>query len=109
MRKYAVASKTGVVMGIGGLILAGGMALGAEQTGEALFKKNCAICHVNGGNIMNAQKTLHKKEREANGVKTAADIIKKMRNPGPGMTKFDEKAVSNKDAHEIAEYILRTF
>jgi hypothetical protein len=25
------------------------------------------------------------------------------------MTKFDEKTVSNKDAHAIAEYILNTF
>jgi hypothetical protein len=25
------------------------------------------------------------------------------------MTTFDEKAVTNKEAHEIAEYILKTF
>ena len=87
----------------------GGKAMGAEQTGEALFKQNCSVCHVDGGNIVTAQKPLHKKEREANGVKTAADIIKLMRNPGPGMTTFDVKTLSNKDAHKIAEYILKTF
>jgi cytochrome c6 len=80
---------------------------GSGQTGEALFKQN--LSHVSGGNIVNAQKPLHKKEREANGIKTATDIIKTMRNPGPGMTKFDEKTIPNKDAHKIAEYILKTF
>ncbi len=110
MGKLSVAAKTGVILGIAGLFtVVGGTTFGAEETGEALFKKNCAICHVNGGNIVNPQKPLHKKEREANGVKTAADIIKRMRNPGPGMTKFDEKTVSNKDAKKIAEYILKTF
>jgi cytochrome c6 len=109
MRKVTAVIAAGIIMSIGSIILSGGKAVGAEQTGEALFKQNCAICHVNGGNIVNAQKPLHKKEREANGVKTADDIIKRMRNPGPGMTMFDEKTISNKDAHKIAEYILKTF
>jgi cytochrome c6 len=86
-----------------------GPAKGQEKRGEALFKQNCAPCHADGGNIINPQKTLHKKDREANGVKKASDIVNKMRNPGPGMTKFDEKTVPDKDAKEIAEYILKTF
>ena len=81
----------------------------SEESGEALFKQHCAVCHVNGGNIVNPKKTLHKEDREANNVKTAADIINKMRNPGPGMVKFDEKTIPNKEAKEIAEYILKTF
>ncbi len=80
-----------------------------ERKGEALFKQHCAVCHPDGGNIVNPQFTLHKKDRDAHGVKTAKDIIGKMRNPGPGMTKFDEKTISNKDAKEIAEYIMKTF
>jgi len=109
MKKVTAAVVAGIIVGVGSMILFGGKAAGAEQSGEALFKQNCAICHVNGGNIVNAQKPLHKKEREANGIKTGAYIIKTMRNPGPGMTKFDEKTISNKDAHKIAEYILKTF
>jgi cytochrome c6 len=109
MRKIIAAALAGAIISIVGIILTGGIASGAEQTGEALFKQNCAICHVDGGNIVNPQKPLHKKEREANGVKTAGDIIKKMRNPGPGMTMFDKKTISDKDAHKIAEYILKTF
>ncbi len=109
MRRVTAVIAAGIIIGIGSMVLTGGKAAGAEQSGEALFKQHCAICHVNGGNIVNAQKPLFKKEREANGIKTAADIIQRMRNPGPGMTMFDEKTISNKDAHKIAEYILKTF
>ncbi len=91
------------------VFVADGTAKGTKKTGEALFKQHCSPCHADGGNIVNPQKTLHKKDREANGVKTAADIVGKMRNPGPGMTKFDEKTVPDKDAKMIANYILKTF
>ena len=92
-------------------VIAGqGFAKKAEvQSGAALFKENCSPCHPDGGNIINPQKTLHKKDREANNIKKPQDIVNKMRNPGPGMTKFDEKTIPNKDAKKIAEYILKTF
>ena len=77
--------------------------------GAGLFKQHCFTCHPDGGNVINPQKTLHKKDREANGVKTIEDIVGKMRNPGPGMTKFDEQTIPDADAREIAEYVLRTF
>jgi len=80
---------------------------GSEKSGEALFASNCKVCHPDGGNIVNPAKTLHKKDREANKVMTAADIVHIMRNPGPGMTKFDEKTIPDRDAHKIAEYILK--
>jgi cytochrome c6 len=86
-----------------------GTASSENNNGEALFTQHCSVCHPDGGNIVNPQKTLHKKDREANGVKTASDIINKMRNPGPGMTQFDEKTIPDNDATEIAGYILGTF
>ena len=99
------------------VVLSGGMffaamlpvAASADSKGEALFKANCAVCHPDGGNVVNPAKTLHKKDRDANNVKTAKDIIGRMRKPGPGMTQFDQKTISDKDAKEIAEYILKTF
>jgi cytochrome c6 len=109
MKKVAAVIVSGIITSSVCMLLSGGMAVGGEQAGGALFKQHCALCHANGGNIVNAQKTLHKKDREANGIKSATDIITTMRKPGPGMTKFDEKTVSNKEAHEIAEYILKTF
>jgi cytochrome c6 len=80
-----------------------------DSNGAKLFQQMCAACHPNGGNIIKPAMTLHKKDMDANGVKTAKDIIGKMRNPGPGMTRFDAKAVSDKDAKEIAQYVLNTF
>ena len=79
------------------------------ENGEAGFKENCAECHSGGGNIVNPSKTLSKKDRNTNGIKTADDIVKIMRKPGEGMTKFDEKAISDNDARKIAEYIIDTF
>ncbi|MGA2192376.1 MAG: c-type cytochrome [Nitrospirota bacterium] len=80
-----------------------------KTTGKQLFDANCASCHKDGGNIVNPKKTLSKKDREANGVKSAADIVKLMRNPGPGMTKFDEKTIPAKEAKAIANYVIKTF
>jgi len=89
-----------------------------EKTGEALFQANCSSCHPNGGNILNPKKTLSRKDREANNIITAADIINKMRNPGPvpthpqewaGMKMFDKYKISDDEAQKIAEYILTTF
>lgn len=91
---------------------------GPLGTGEALFKHHCSACHPNGGNIYIKNKTLSKKDREANNIFTAQDIVKKMRNPGPapkhpsefaGMKFFDEKAISDTDAQKVADYILQTF
>ena len=80
-----------------------------ESAGAKLFQQYCAACHPNGGNIIKPGLTLHKKDMEAHGVKTAEDIVGKMRNPGPGMSRFDAKTVSDKDAKEIAQYVLTTF
>ncbi|MCM0082417.1 c-type cytochrome [Geomonas sp. Red32] len=78
-------------------------------TGEALFKQYCASCHPDGGNVMNAKKTLKKADLDANGVKTADDVVKLMRNPGQGMTKFPVTQISDDDAKKVADYTLATF
>ena len=82
---------------------------GEKIDGKKEFQEHCAECHANGGNMIKPDKTLSKKDREANGLKSAKDIIGKMRNPGPGMTKFDRKTISDKEAKAIADYIIKTF
>jgi cytochrome c6 len=77
--------------------------------GEKLFAQHCAVCHPQGGNIVNSKKTLGKKALAANNIKTETDIIKVLRNGASGMPKFDEDAISKKDAQEITHYILNTF
>lgn len=95
-----------------GLALPTAVLYGAEKSeskGAKLFQQHCSACHPAGGNIIKPALTLHKKDREAHGVKTAKDIVGTMRNPKPGMTKFDSATISDKDAMEIAEYILATY
>ena len=108
MKKYFVALTLGSMLCYFGMTAISRTAYSA-QPGEVKFKEQCAVCHPDGGNIINPRKTLHKKDRETNNIISAADIIKTMRNPGPGMTKFDVKTISDKDAHTLAEYILKTF
>jgi cytochrome c6 len=79
------------------------------KKGEALFKQHCSMCHPDGGNIINAQKTLSAKDRSSNKIEKPEDIVRLMRNPGPGMTTFDEKTIPDKEAMEIARYIQATF
>ncbi len=79
------------------------------SSGETLFNEHCAACHPGGGNIINPKFTLHQVDMKAHGIGRAPDIVNKMRNPGPGMTKFDEKTISDRDAMKIAEYVLKTF
>ncbi|MBI5057423.1 MAG: c-type cytochrome [Nitrospirae bacterium] len=79
------------------------------QAGEKLFKQHCSLCHPDGKNIVNPQKTLFRDALEAGNVRTPEDIIHIMRNPGPGMKKFDDIAIPDKEAREIADYILKTF
>jgi cytochrome c6 len=85
------------------------MAATAFAGGADTYKAKCAMCHPDGANIMKKEKTLHKKDLETNKLKTVKDLVAYMRNPGPGMTKFDAKALPEKDAREVAEYILKTF
>lgn len=80
-----------------------------SKVGEELYKLNCAVCHPNGGNVINKDKTLMRDDLAENGIKKPEDIVKIMRNPGPGMRKFDENTISDKDAMEIANFILKTF
>jgi cytochrome c6 len=82
---------------------------GEKIDGKKEFEEHCAVCHKDGGNTVNPAKTLARKDRESNGAKTAKEIIGKMRKPGPGMTQFDKKTISDKEAKAIAAYILETF
>jgi mono/diheme cytochrome c family protein len=79
------------------------------KTGEDLFKKYCAVCHPDGGNIVKPEMTLHSSSLKEHKITTAADIVKIMRNPNPGMTKFDETMISDQEAAEIAEYVLKNY
>lgn len=99
--------KKRMVLTLAGVLTAGLAMAGSD--GKELFQKHCGVCHVDGGNIINPRKTLHQDSLQANGIKSAEEIVAKMRNPGPGMTTFDEKALPEAEAKAIADYILATF
>lgn len=113
--KKGIAMKkiTGIIAVTAALTAMAGLAFAtggkATKKGEELFKQHCTSCHADGGNIINAQKPIGKKALKARGITDWKGIVKAMRNPGPGMTKFDAKTIPDKDAKQIAEYILKTF
>jgi cytochrome c6 len=74
----------------------------AADGGDAIFKAKCATCHPDGGNIINPKETLK-------GLKDSKKIIGKIRKGGGGMTAFDTKALSDADAKQVANYIIKTF
>ena len=80
-----------------------------ENIGETLFNEHCVVCHPGGGNIINSKKTLHSSDLAANNVAKPEDIIAIMRNPEPGMSKFDNEKIPDNFALKLADYILKTF
>lgn len=74
----------------------------APAGGEAIFKAKCASCHPDGGNIINPKETLK-------GIKDSKKIVNKVRKGGGGMPAFDAKAISDADAKQLADYIIKTF
>jgi cytochrome c6 len=74
----------------------------ATVGGEAIFKAKCASCHPDGGNIINPKKALK-------GIKDHKTITSKIRKGGGGMPVFDDKTVSEADAKQLADYIIKTF
>lgn len=81
----------------------------ALAKGKAAFQQNCIACHADGGNEVNPEKTFSKADLQRNNIRTPEDIVRIMRNPGPGMLKFDVATLSDENAHALAEYILATF
>lgn len=80
-------------------------------TGRQLFEKYCAVCHQNGGNIVNPKKTLKKKDRDANGITSVDKLTGYMMNPGPGMPRLvhEDREITREQAASIAAYIMETF
>jgi cytochrome c6 len=80
-----------------------------DDSGKALFEQHCAVCHPDGGNIINPEKPLDGATLAANGIETAEEIVATLRKPGPGMITFGPEVISDDEAREIADYILKTF
>lgn len=107
MKKSLIATVTMLVIGTVTFSVQANME--GKMAAKAEFDKHCSACHPDGGNITNPSKPLNKSSLAKSGIKSWKDIVSKIRKPGPGMTSFDKKEISDKEAKAIAEYILKTF
>jgi cytochrome c6 len=80
-----------------------------SPSGEQLFALHCASCHPDGANTIHPSKTLKSADLKANMITTPQDIVQKMRTPGPGMPRFTVAMIPERDALQIARYVLTTF
>jgi cytochrome c6 len=86
-------------------------ASGSAISGKRLFEKHCALCHTDGGNVVNPRKTLKKKDLNASGLNTAEALVDYMINPGSGMPRLvhEDREITKAQARGIAAYIFETF
>jgi cytochrome c6 len=80
--------------------LAGDVAHGAK-----VFSANCAACHVGGGNVVNAAKTLKQSALEQNGM-ASLDAIKTQVTKGKNAMPSFNGRLSPADIEDVASYVL---
>jgi cytochrome c6 len=75
------------------------------DNGKQLFLKNCAVCHIDGNNIIIPEKNLKKEALEENGMNTLTAITYQILNGKNGMPAFEERLDENQ-IEAIAKYVL---
>jgi mono/diheme cytochrome c family protein len=73
------------------------------DSSEALFQENCASCHAKGGNIIKPDQPL----KGSPGMKRFEVFLPWIRNPKPPMPPFPPSTISDQQAKELYDYILR--
>ncbi len=81
------------------------LAEGDAAKGAKVFTANCAACHVGGGNIVMAQKTLKKEALEKYGMKSIEAITKQVTNGKGAMPKFGGR-LKPQQIEDVATYVL---
>jgi len=78
------------------------------DSGELLFKSNCAFCHAHGGTALvapTAKKTLSLEDLQANGLGTKQSIVELLKK-GQGLMPAFKK--SDDEVSAVAEFVLDT-
>lgn len=73
--------------------------------GAKIFSANCAACHIGGGNVVNAVKTLKKTDLTKYGMDSSDSIITQVTNGKNAMPAFKSK-LSGADIENVAAYVL---
>lgn len=79
---------------------------GDAANGAQIFSANCAACHIGGGNVVMAQKTLKKDALEKFGMNSAEAIIKQVTNGKGAMPAFGGRLSADK-IEDVAAYVLQ--
>ncbi len=78
---------------------------GDAAAGQAIFGANCATCHIGGGNVVNAQKTLKKEALEQFEMASIEKITYQVQNGKNAMPAFSGK-LSAEQIDDVATYVL---
>ena len=73
--------------------------------GAQVFSANCAACHIGGGNVINAAKTLKQDALVANGKDTADAIVTQVTNGYGAMPAFGGR-LTPEQIENVAAYVL---
>lgn len=77
----------------------------SHEEGAKLFKQNCAACHVGGGNLVNAMKTLKKEALVKYDMYSQEAIAYQITNGKNAMPAFGSR-LSSEQIEELAGYVL---
>ena len=73
--------------------------------GAKVFSDNCAACHIGGGNIIIANKTLKKQALEKYNMASMEDIVNQVQNGKSAMPAFRGR-LTDQQIENVAAYIL---
>lgn len=81
-------------------------ALAVEPTnGARIFSDNCASCHIGGGNVIIANKTLKKQALEKYNMDSFEAIINQVQNGKNAMPAFKGR-LEDREIEDVAAYVL---
>lgn len=78
---------------------------GETANGAKIFSANCASCHIGGGNIIIANKTLKKPALEKYNMVSMEAIVYQVQNGKNAMPAFKGR-LSHQEIEDVAAYIL---
>jgi cytochrome c6 len=77
----------------------------SKTLGKQVFSNNCSACHVGGGNVLIAEKTLMKEALEKYGMESLAAIQTQVTHGKNAMPSF-AKRLSGAEIDAVAGYVL---
>lgn len=78
---------------------------GDAASGAKVFSANCAACHMGGGNVVMANKTLKKEALEKYNMNSLDSITNQVKNGKNAMPAFGGR-LTDKQIEDVATYVL---